>query len=54
MNYLDAVHDVYKAAAEAPDNQLCCISTPPWNLPDLEVPEIMWEMSLGWTVVPQP
>ncbi|TNE90973.1 MAG: methyltransferase domain-containing protein [Deltaproteobacteria bacterium] len=54
MSYLDTVHDVYKAAAEAPDNQLCCISTPPWNLPDLEVPEIMWEMNYGCGTTVQP
>ena len=54
MSYLETVHDVYRIAAETPDDQLCCVSTPPWNLPDLEVPEIMWEMNYGCGTTVQP
>lgn len=46
-SYLDAVQDVYRAAAIHPQKGLCCTTAPVWKLPDLEVPEAMLEMNYG-------
>jgi SAM-dependent methyltransferase len=45
--YIDAVDDLYRQAAIEPDSALCCVSSQPWTLPDLEVPDVMWEMNYG-------
>ncbi|MEN0061087.1 MAG: arsenosugar biosynthesis arsenite methyltransferase ArsM [Myxococcota bacterium] len=47
MTYLQAAKDLYAAAALTPDDQLCCVSTPPWHMPDLTIPEVMVEMNYG-------
>ncbi len=47
MDYLQATKQLYTEAAQTPDDQLCCVSTPPWRMPDLEIPEIMHEMNYG-------
>ena len=47
MSYLNTTHDVYKKAAESPDVGLCCTTTPVWQLPDLEIPNIMLQMNYG-------
>lgn len=47
MQYLDATRDLYRIAADTPDDQLCCVSTPPWQMPDLSIPDIMFEMNYG-------
>ncbi|HFC00710.1 MAG TPA: methyltransferase domain-containing protein [Phaeodactylibacter sp.] len=47
MSYLDTTHDVYKKAAETPDVGLCCTTTPIWQLPGLDIPDIMLQMNYG-------
>ncbi|MEO0604270.1 MAG: arsenosugar biosynthesis arsenite methyltransferase ArsM, partial [Myxococcota bacterium] len=47
MTYLQAAKDLYAAAALTPDDQLCCVSTPPWHMPDLVIPDVMVEMNYG-------
>lgn len=46
-SYLETTKNVYKAAAETPDVGLCCTTTPIWQLPGLDIPEIMQEMNYG-------
>ena len=46
-NYLDETINVYKDAAESPNVGLCCTTTPIWQLPDLEIPEMMLAMNYG-------
>ena len=46
-NYHEAVHEVYKKAAEAPAKNLCCVPQAPQFLPGLVVPDIMHEMNYG-------
>ena len=46
-NYHDTVIDVYREAAEAPAENLCCIPMPPQYLPGLHIPSIMHEMNYG-------
>lgn len=46
-NYLQTTKDVYKDAALAPDEGLCCTTTPIWQLPDLTIPDIMLQMNYG-------
>ncbi len=46
-NYLQATHDVYKEAAESPQEGLCCTTTPVWQLPGLSIPDIMLKMNYG-------
>jgi len=46
-DYLRTTIDVYRAAAEEPDDSLCCVSTPPWRMPDLTIPQIMHDMNYG-------
>ncbi|MFT5336653.1 MAG: SAM-dependent methyltransferase [Sphingobacteriales bacterium] len=46
-NYLDTTHDVYKQAAITPDVGLCCTTTPIWQLPGLDIPNIMLQMNYG-------
>ncbi len=45
--YHDTVLDVYREAAEAPADNLCCIPMPPQYLPGLPIPSIMHEMNYG-------
>jgi len=45
--YLDATVDVYKDAAEKPNEGLCCTTTPVWQLPGLQIPDIMLRMNYG-------
>jgi SAM-dependent methyltransferase len=47
QTYLKTVADVYERAATNPDATLCCTQAPVWNLPDLHVPPIMFEMNYG-------
>jgi len=47
MSYLETTKNVYKEAAETPDIGLCCTTTPVWQLPGLDIPNIMLEMNYG-------
>jgi len=47
MSYLEATNDLYKAAALTPDEGLCCTTSPVWQLPNLEIPNIMLKMNYG-------
>lgn len=47
VDYLKATIDLYREAADTPDDTLCCVSTPPWKMPDLEIPDEMFEMNYG-------
>lgn len=47
MSYLETTKDVYKEAALKPDVGLCCTTTPVWQLPGLDIPNIMLEMNYG-------
>jgi ubiquinone/menaquinone biosynthesis C-methylase UbiE len=47
MSYLDTTKDVYKKAAETPDVGLCCTTSPIWQFPELDIPQIMLEMNYG-------
>ena len=45
--YLETTKDVYREAALKPDEGLCCTTTPIWQLPELDIPNIMLEMNYG-------
>jgi len=45
--YLDAVHDLYRDAANSPMAKLCCTTSPVWRLPNLVIPKEMLEMNYG-------
>ena len=45
--YLAVARDVYKEAALAPQQGLCCTTTPVWHLPELSIPAKMLEMNYG-------
>ncbi|MGE3809812.1 MAG: arsenosugar biosynthesis arsenite methyltransferase ArsM, partial [Gemmataceae bacterium] len=47
MSYLQTAADVYAEAAQTPDSELCCVSSPVWRLPDLVIPPIMLQMNYG-------
>jgi ubiquinone/menaquinone biosynthesis C-methylase UbiE len=47
MTYLETTAHFYAEAAETPQVGLCCVSTPPLQLPGLEIPEIMEHMNYG-------
>jgi SAM-dependent methyltransferase len=47
IKYLETTKNIYKRAAETPDKGLCCTTTPIWQLPELNIPEIMLEMNYG-------
>jgi SAM-dependent methyltransferase len=47
MTYLETTAQFYAEAAETPQAGLCCVSTPPLQLPGLEIPEIMQQMNYG-------
>ncbi len=47
MTYLETAAQVYAEAAEVPQVGLCCVSSPPLQLPGLNIPPIMQEMNYG-------
>ncbi|MEQ8847826.1 arsenosugar biosynthesis arsenite methyltransferase ArsM [Botrimarina sp.] len=47
MSYLETVAAVYREAAAAPAENLCCVSGPPRSLPGLVVPDAMHAMNYG-------
>ena len=47
LSYHDTVHDVYREAAEAPADNLCCVPQSPRFLPELDIPDIMHQMNYG-------
>jgi len=47
MSYLEATNELYAKAAITPDVGLCCTTNPVWQLPDLNMPQIMLEMNYG-------
>lgn len=47
MSYLETTAQFYAKAAETPQEGLCCVSTPPLQLPGLKIPEIMQQMNYG-------
>ena len=52
--YHSTVQDVYRKAAEAPADNLCCIPMAPLYLPGLTIPSIMHEMNYGCGSVVHP
>ena len=46
-SYLRTTRNVYAEAADNPDAQLCCTTSPVWALPGLDVPVEMLEMNYG-------
>jgi ubiquinone/menaquinone biosynthesis C-methylase UbiE len=47
MSYLETAAEFYTEAAKTPQVGLCCISTPPLQFPDLNIPEIIQQMNYG-------
>jgi SAM-dependent methyltransferase len=47
MTYLETTAQFYAEAAATPQVGLCCVSTPPLQLPGLKIPEIMQQMNYG-------
>ncbi|MBF2097940.1 MAG: arsenosugar biosynthesis arsenite methyltransferase ArsM [Gloeomargaritaceae cyanobacterium C42_A2020_066] len=47
MGYLETAAQVYAEAAVTPQAGLCCVSTPPLQLPGLQIPEVMQAMNYG-------
>ena len=47
MSYLETTRDVYRAAAQTVQPSLCCTPGPRFQLPGLDVPEVMEEMNYG-------
>ncbi|MGP1385432.1 MAG: arsenosugar biosynthesis arsenite methyltransferase ArsM [Thainema sp.] len=47
MTYLETTAKFYAEAAETPQANLCCVSTPPLQLPGLKIPCIMQQMNYG-------
>lgn len=45
--YLSTTRDIYREAALAPQQGLCCSTTPVWQLPGLAVPKRMLAMNYG-------
>jgi len=46
-SYLQTVADVYADAANQADADLCCVDSPAWRLPGLNVPRVMLDMNYG-------
>ncbi|MEP6845518.1 MAG: arsenosugar biosynthesis arsenite methyltransferase ArsM, partial [Panacibacter sp.] len=46
-SYLEITKNVYREAAENPQKDLCCTTTPVWQLPGLNIPAKMLEMNYG-------
>jgi SAM-dependent methyltransferase len=53
-SYLGAVRALYTEAAATPDTTLCCVSVPPWRMPDLDIPQVMFDMNYGCGTTVQP
>jgi ubiquinone/menaquinone biosynthesis C-methylase UbiE len=47
MTYLETTAQFYAEAAETPQVGLCCVSSPPLQLPGLNIPDIMQQMNYG-------
>ena len=47
MSYHATVEQVYRDAAETPQEALCCVPQAPMYLPGLQIPSIMHEMNYG-------
>ena len=47
MSYLETTAQFYADAAETPQVGLCCVTSPPIQLPGLNVPDIMHQMNYG-------
>jgi SAM-dependent methyltransferase len=47
MSYLETTAQFYADAAETPQVGLCCVTSPPIQLPGLNVPDIMQQMNYG-------
>ncbi|HEY3427005.1 MAG TPA: arsenosugar biosynthesis arsenite methyltransferase ArsM [Negativicutes bacterium] len=47
MSYLDITHELYKEAAGAPQTGLCCVTSQARFLPELNIPDIMYQMNYG-------
>lgn len=47
QDYLETTKDIYREAAENPQEGLCCTTTPVWQLPGLQVPSKMLTMNYG-------
>lgn len=47
MTYLETTAQFYAEAAETPQAGLCCVSSPPLQLPGLSIPKIMQQMNYG-------
>src|SRR5579883_1858230 len=47
QGYLGTARDIYREAALAPQQGLCCTTSPVWRLPGLSVPQRMLEMNYG-------
>lgn len=45
--YLKTTENIYKDAALKPNEGLCCTTTPVWQLPGLDMPDIMLKMKYG-------
>ncbi|MBI3219674.1 MAG: arsenosugar biosynthesis arsenite methyltransferase ArsM [Bacteroidetes bacterium] len=45
--YLETARNIYKEAAENPQQGLCCTTTPVWELPGLTIPKKMLTMNYG-------
>jgi SAM-dependent methyltransferase len=54
MTYLETTAQFYAEAAQTPQVGLCCVSTPPLQLPGLQIPEIMQQMNYGCGSTVQP
>jgi len=55
VSYHDTIQDVYRKAASAPDQSLCCVPQAAKYMPGLHIPRIMHDMNYGCgtTVFPQ-
>lgn len=47
MSYLSTAHELYKEAALTPQSTLCCVTSQARFLPELAIPEIMYQMNYG-------
>lgn len=47
MSYHSTVHDIYRTAAQEPQESLCCVASAPRYLPGLAVPDVMHDMNYG-------
>ncbi len=54
MTYIESTAQFYALAAQAPQANLCCLSTPPLAYPGLNFPSQMLEMNYGWGTTVRP